>query len=73
MKEFAEGNEQERRSDDQHREDSFVFNHSEAASRHEIAALFERSLQKIHEWYDMKTCYVYFKEKRIGNNGKTGK
>lgn len=73
MKEFADGNEQEEKSDDQHREDTFAFNYSETASKEEIAALFERSLQKIHEFYDMRACYVLFKEKIIGKKGKTGK
>ena len=38
-----------------------------------MEALFARSLQKIHEWYDMSVYYVYFKEKILGKKGKTGK
>ena len=73
MKEFEDENEQEEKNDDQHRNDSFALNHSETASQPEIEGLFERSLQKIHEWHDMSVAYVYFKEKILGKKGKTGK
>ena len=74
MKEFEYKDEQEQENDGQHREDSCCLNHSETASPHEeIEALFERSLQKIHEWYDMSVYYVYHKEKILGKKGKTGK
>ncbi len=73
MKEFEYENEYEGMNDDQHRNDSFALNHSENASPTEIEALFDRSLQKIHEWHDMSVVYVYFKEKILGKKGKTGK
>ena len=73
MKEFEYEDEQEEENADQRCEDSCSLNHSETAYRQGMEALFERSLQKIHEWYDMSVYYVYFKEKILGKKGKTGK
>ena len=73
MKEFEYEDEQAQENADQRCDDSCSLNHSETASWHEMEALFARSLQKIHEWYDMSVYYVYFKEKILGKKGKTGK
>ena len=73
MKEIEYEDEQEEENADQRCEDSCSLNHSDTASQHDIEALFERSLQKIHEWHDMSAFYVYFKEKILGKKGKTGK
>ena len=72
MKEFEYEDEQEEENAGQRCGDSCSLKHSETASN-EMEALFARSLQKIHEWYDMSVYYVYFKEKILGKKGKTGK
>ena len=38
-----------------------------------IEELFERTLERYHDWHDMSARYVYIKEKIIGKKGKKGK